>query len=59
MNDKKYTFNTVNNIRATLFSGQSQVTQKSRIIKNIFNTVKNIRAPSVFQDKHRLLKTPE
>jgi len=49
----------VKNARATLFSGQAQVTQNSRIIKNIFNTVKNFRAPSVFQGKRKLLKNPE
>jgi len=55
----KSVFNTVKNSRATLFSGQAQVTQNSRIIKNIFNAVKIFRAPSVFQGKRKLLKNPE
>jgi len=51
-------FNTVKIFRATLYSGQAQVAQKSCMI-NIFNTVKNVRAHSVFQGKGKLLKTPE
>jgi len=45
LNDKKYTFNTVNS-RQTLFSGQAQVVQKSWMIKNIFNAVENFMANS-------------
>jgi len=33
------------------FSRQAQVAQKSRMIKNIFNTVENFTANSVFQGK--------
>jgi len=40
----KSVFNTMKNSRATLFSGQAQVTQNSSIIKNIFNTAKIFRA---------------
>ena len=43
LNNKIY-FSTVKNSRATCFSGQAQVTQNSRIIKNIFNTAKICRA---------------
>ena len=48
LNNKIY-FNTVKNSRATLFSGQAQVTQNNRIIKNIFNTAKIFRAAQVAQ----------
>jgi len=55
----KSTFNTVKNSRATVFSGQAQVAQNSWIIKNILNTEKNFRAPSVFQGKRKLFKKSE
>ena len=38
---------------------EAQVTQNSWILKNIFNAVKNFRAPSVFQSKRNLLKNSE
>jgi len=47
-------------IRATLFFRESA--NCSKILndkKYIFNTVKIFRAPSVFQYKYKLLKTPE
>jgi len=44
----KSIFNTVKN-SPTLFSGQAQITQISRIIKNISNTAKKFRASAIAQ----------
>ena len=43
----------------SVFSGQAQVAQQSWMVKNIFHTMKNFRAHSVFQGKRKLLKNPE
>jgi len=42
----------------TPFQGQAQVAQKSWMIKNTYSVLW-IQAPSVFQGKRKLLKTPE
>jgi len=42
----------------SVFQGKRKVAQKSWMLKNIFNTVKNCRASS-FQGKRKLLKNPE
>jgi len=57
LNDTKYIFNTVNSWQ-TLFSWQSQVAQKSWMIK-IFQYSENIRATRVLQGKRKLLKNLE
>ena len=50
LNDKKFIFNSVDSGQ-TLFSAQAQVAQKSWMVKNVFNTVENFTANSVFQGK--------
>jgi len=58
LNDKKYILNTVNSGH-TLFFRASTSYSKILHVKSISNTVKNIRANSVFQCKRKLLKNPE
>ena len=45
--------------QGTLFFRASASCSKILNVKNIFNTVKNFRAQSVFQGKRKLLKNPE
>jgi len=45
--------------QGTLFFGAIASCSKILNVKRIFNTVKNFRAHSVFQDKRKLLKNPE
>jgi len=58
LNDKKHIFITVKIPGQLCFSGQAQVAQKSWIINNIYSVLW-IQAPSVFQGKRKLFKTPE
>ena len=41
----------------TVFQGKPKLAEKSWMVKNIFNTPKNLRANSVFQGKRKCLKT--
>jgi len=57
LNDKKYIFNTVNSGHILFFRASANC---SKILKDktYFNAMKNIRANSVFQGRHKLLKSP-
>ena len=59
LSSKKYIQYSKNFQGKLCFSGQAQVAQKSWIVKNMFNAVKNFRGNSVFQGKRKLLKNPE
>jgi len=54
----KSIFNTVKFQGNSVFSEQAEVAQKSLMIK-IYIQYCEFSAPSVFQDKRKLLKTPE
>jgi len=58
LNDKKYIFSTVNSRHPPFFRASANC---SKILKDekYFNAMKNIRANSVFQGRHKLLKSPE
>jgi len=60
LNNKKYMFNTVKNIRATLFFRASACKLlKNSECKNYIPYSEKFLGNSVFQGKRKLLKTPE
>ena len=58
LNNKKYSFNTVNSGNPLFFRASASCS-KIQNIKSIFHTVKIFRASLFFQGKRGLLKTPE
>jgi len=57
LSSKKYIFNTVNSGHNLCFRASELLNILN--VKSIFNAVKNFRANSVFQGKHKFLKNPE